>query len=75
MERTVLKCSLGLILNNFYKKFWSRNKPLKSLIHADDDLETYGTHVFLIYVGDVNSLGKNINAINKNHERKAVIDN
>jgi HD-GYP domain-containing protein (c-di-GMP phosphodiesterase class II) len=37
MERTVLKCFLGLILNNFYKKSWSRNKPLKSLIHADDD--------------------------------------
>jgi hypothetical protein len=35
--RTVLKCSLGLILNNFYKKSWSRNRPLKSLIPADDD--------------------------------------
>jgi hypothetical protein len=37
MERTILKCSLGLILNNFYKKSWSWNKVLKSLIHADDD--------------------------------------
>jgi hypothetical protein len=37
MERTVLKCSLGLILNNFYKKSWSRSGPLKSLIHADDE--------------------------------------
>jgi hypothetical protein len=37
MERTVLKCSLALILNNFYKKSWSRNRPLKSLIRADND--------------------------------------
>jgi hypothetical protein len=37
MERTVLKCSLGLILNNFYNKSWSRNRPLKGLIHADTD--------------------------------------
>jgi hypothetical protein len=37
MERTVLKCSLGLILNNFYKKSWSRNMTLKSLIYADYD--------------------------------------
>jgi hypothetical protein len=37
MERTVLKCSLGLILNNFYTKSWSWNRPLKNLIHVDDD--------------------------------------
>jgi hypothetical protein len=37
MQRTVLRCSLGLILNNFYKKSWSRYGTLKSLIHADDD--------------------------------------
>jgi hypothetical protein len=37
MERTVLKCSFVLILNNFYKKSRSQNRPLKSLIHADDD--------------------------------------
>jgi hypothetical protein len=42
MERTVLKCSLGLILNNFYKKSWSRNRPLKSLIQAHDDDNIWG---------------------------------
>jgi hypothetical protein len=37
IERTVLKCSWSLILNKLYKKSWSRNRHLKSLIHADDD--------------------------------------
>jgi hypothetical protein len=55
MERTVLKCSLGLILKNFYKKSWSRNKPLKSLIDADNDDDDYDDdddEVLLTY-GDV----------------------
>jgi hypothetical protein len=28
---------MGLILNSFYKKSWSQNRPLKILTHADDD--------------------------------------